>query len=44
MDKDRRKQAIKAKVQRLSDSITRARKDQEGLAFISARLVLLLFI
>uniref|UniRef100_H2T5P4 Osteoclast-stimulating factor 1 n=1 Tax=Takifugu rubripes TaxID=31033 RepID=H2T5P4_TAKRU len=31
MDKDRRRQAIRVKVQRLSDSITRARKDQEGL-------------
>lgn len=30
MDKDRRKQAIKVKVQRLSDSISRARKDREG--------------
>ncbi|TNN01010.1 hypothetical protein fugu_012256 [Takifugu bimaculatus] len=31
MDKDRRRQAIRVKVQRLSDSITRARKDQEGV-------------
>ncbi|TWW76262.1 Nostrin BM247 -like protein [Takifugu flavidus] len=34
MDKDRRRQAIRVKVQRLSDSITRARKDQEGLVSI----------
>lgn len=39
MDEDRRKQAIKAKVQRLSDSITRARKDREGPAPINRRPV-----
>lgn len=30
MDKDRRKEAIKVKLQRLDDSITRTRKDHEG--------------
>lgn len=32
MDKDRRKQAVRVKVRRLSDGIARARKDREGPA------------
>ena len=30
MDKDRRKEAIKLKLQRLDDTITKTKKDREG--------------
>lgn len=44
MDKDRRKQALQVKVQRLSDSIARARKDRKGLALLRISWLVLLFI